>query len=332
MLKKRLNKRLLVTGGAGFIGSAFIRTILSLPEGPELVVNLDALTYAADLTKLKSVESDARYTLAVGDICNGPLIEELVRHHHIDTIVHFAAETHVDRSIEAPRLFARTNIEGTLSLLEVVRRFPAIHFHHVSTDEVYGSYASGHATEKSPYAPNSPYAASKAASDHLVRAYHTTYGLSVTLSQGSNTFGVGQHPEKLLPRMLKRALEGKPLPVYGQGTNVRDWLAVEDHAAAIWQIIEQAPSGESYNVGGNQERQNLELLEELFHILSRHTTESPDYYRALIEFVEDRPGHDLRYALSTEKIERELGWKPTIPLAEGIEKLVLAKTGLVGAL
>ncbi|NGX45001.1 MAG: dTDP-glucose 4,6-dehydratase 2 [Chlamydiae bacterium] len=332
MLKKRPNKRLLVTGGAGFIGSAFIRTILSLPEGPELVVNLDALTYAADLTKLKSVESDQRYTFAAGDICNGALIEELVRRHQIDTIVHFAAETHVDRSIDAPRLFARTNIEGTLSLLEVTRRFPAIHFHHVSTDEVYGSYASGHASEESPYAPNSPYAASKAAADHLTRAYHRTYNLSVTLSQGSNTYGLGQHPEKFLPYMLERAMQGKPLPIYGKGINVRDWLAVEDHVAAIWQILERGTNGESYSIGGGQQRQNLELLEELFVILSRYTEKSPEYYRSLIEFVEDRPGHDLRYALNTEKIKRELGWTPTLSLAEGIEKLVLSKTGLVGVL
>lgn len=310
----RMAKRLLVTGGAGFIGSCFVRHVLN-ERAVETLVNLDLLTYASNLESLRTIENDPRYHFVRGDILNSALVEELCRSHGIDAIVHFAAESHVDRSIEDPRLFVRTNVEGTLSLLDVVRRFPHIHFHHVSTDEVYGSIDEGEFNEESPYNPSSPYAASKAASDHLVRAYAHTYGISTTISHSSNNYGPYQHEEKFIPRMIAAILRSDRLPVYGTGVNVRDWLYVEDHVEAIWEIIQRGRPGETYNIASGQERRNLDLLDEIFEILSLANG------RELITFVKDRPGHDMRYAISGEKIWRELGWKPRYTLKEGLKLL-----------
>lgn len=315
-------KRILVTGGAGFIGSAFIRYSLKHIPDIEKVVNLDLLTYAANLANLSSIASDPRYLFVRGDILHGSLVEELIRQHALDAIVHFAAETHVDRSIADPRCFYRTNVEGTLSLLEVVRRFPEVHFHHISTDEVYGSATTGSFSEHSPYCPNSPYAASKAAADHFVRAYATTYGLSTTISHGSNNYGPHQYPEKFIPRMISALLKKEALPVYGQGLNVRDWIFVEDHAAAIWKILQKGRRGERYNVGGCFEVRNIDLLQLLIESFAKIKGENPQKYTPLITFVTDRPGHDFRYSLSSAKIETELGWTPRHLFHEGLEKTI----------
>ncbi len=315
-------KRILVTGGAGFIGSAFVRYVLGQKSSVEKLINLDKLTYAANLDSLASVEGDPRYVFIKGDIQNGPLVEELVRTHEIDTIVHFAAESHVDRSISDPRLFYKTNVEGTISLLEIVRRFPHIHFHHISTDEVYGSIEEGTFFEDSPYRPNSPYAASKAASDHFVRAYAKTYNLSVTLSHSSNNYGPHQYREKFIPRMIYNCLKKEQLPVYGKGINVRDWLFVEDHAEAIWLILEKGKRGEHYNVGANSEMRNIDLLKMLIERLADVQGDNLNQLQSLITHVEDRPGHDLRYSLSSKKLESDLGWEPKHPFDLGIEKTI----------
>ncbi|NGX39829.1 MAG: dTDP-glucose 4,6-dehydratase 2 [Chlamydiae bacterium] len=314
--------RLLVTGGAGFIGSAFIRYLLEKVPHIEKVVNLDLLTYAGNLDNLSSVSSDPRYAFVHGDILNSPLAEQQIRTHEIEAIVHFAAESHVDRSIENPRAFYRTNVEGTLSLLEVLRRFPDLHFHHVSTDEVYGSVEEGTFTEESLYQPNSPYAASKAASDHFVRAYANTYGLSVTLSHSSNNYGPCQFAEKFIPRMITGCLKEEPLPVYGKGINVRDWIYVEDHVEAIWLIVENGQRGQTYNIGGKKELRNIDLLKMLIKRVAHAKGHQPEKYHSLITFVEDRPGHDLRYSLQCEKIEKELGWEASHPFELGLEKTI----------
>ena len=314
-------KRILVTGGAGFIGSAFIRYGLSrLPC--ESITNLDLLTYAANLESLKSIENDSRYLFVEGDICDEELVERLCVSHQIDAIVHFAAETHVDRSIEEPTTFLYTNVAGTVSLLEVVRRHPHIHFHQVSTDEVYGSLESGCFSETSPYRPNSPYAASKASADHFVRAYAHTYGLSTTLSHCSNNYGPYQNVEKLIPLMISRCVEKKPLPIYGMGCNVRDWLFVDDHAEAVWNILEKGTRGEVYDIGGECEKKNLELVGELIACVAEATGEDVETYRSLITFVPDRPGHDLRYAIDCSKIKKELGWSPRHTFSEALKKTV----------
>jgi dTDP-glucose 4,6-dehydratase len=315
-------KRILVTGGAGFMGSAFVRYLLKKGEEIERVVTLDLLTYAGNLDHLKEVFIDSRHQFVRGDICNGPLIEELIRTHQIDAIVHFAAESHVDRSIEDPKLFYRTNVEGTVSLLEVVRRFPKVHFHQISTDEVFGSLEEGEFTEDSPYRPNSPYAASKAAADHFVRAYANTFGLSTTLSHASNNFGPCQYKEKFIPRMISHALVKQPFPIYGQGENVREWLFVEDHARAVWLILQKGKKGESYNIGGGSQWRNIDLLKLLLEKVAEIQGENPQSYQQLITFVEDRPGHDFRYALSCQKLEKEIGFIPKYPFEEGITKTV----------
>ena len=315
-------KHLLVTGGAGFIGSAFVRYLIHHVPQVQKIVNLDLLTYAGSLAHLSSVEKDPRYLFVKGDILNGPLLEELIRKHDIEAIVHFAAESHVDRSIENPRLFYKTNVEGTLSLLDVVCRFPKIHFHHVSTDEVYGSLAEGEFFEHSPYQPNSPYAASKAASDHFVRAYARTYGISVTVSHSSNNYGPHQYVEKFIPRMIYGCIKKEPLPLYGQGLNQRDWLFVEDHAEAIWMIVQKAPAGQTYNIGGRFEARNIDLLQLIIERFAKIKGENPKKYQSLITFVKDRPGHDFRYALNCEKVEKELGWKPKHPFDQGIDKTI----------
>lgn len=311
---------LLVTGGAGFIGSAFIRSLLKSCEFTGTILNYDLLTYAGSLCHLDGFHTHPRYQFVQGDILDQGCVERLLQEHAIDTIVHFAAETHVDRSIETAGPFIETNVKGTLTLLEAVRKFPHVHFHHISTDEVYGSLGtSGFFTETSPYLPNSPYAASKAASDHLVRAFARTYQLSTTVSHCSNNYGPCQNQEKLIPLMIQRCLEGKELPVYGNGRNVREWLYVDDHADAIWKIIQWGRSGETYDIGGKEEWSNLALLYLLIDLLEKRR---PGDYRSQIRFVPDRPGHDFRYAIDSRKIQMELGWQPKTSLIEGLSSTI----------
>jgi dTDP-glucose 4,6-dehydratase len=331
-----MKKRYLVTGGAGFIGSAFIRALLKSKTTCDKIVNLDLLTYAASLDNLAEIEKDSRYTFVRGDICDESLVRSLCKEHAIDTIVHFAAESHVDRSIEDPRLFYKTNIEGTICLLEVVRTIPSIHFHHISTDEVYGSIADGGCfSESSLYHPNSPYAASKAASDHFVRAYAHTYGLSTTLSHSSNNYGPCQFEEKFIPRMILHCVKREPLPVYGQGINIRDWLYVEDHVEAILSILQKGRKAETYNIGASCEKRNIDLLHLLIQELAFQTDVDVQEYHSLIQFVSDRPGHDLRYAIDSRKIREELGWTPRVDLTSGLKKTIswyLKKFSIVGCL
>ncbi|MEN9344225.1 MAG: dTDP-glucose 4,6-dehydratase [Chlamydiota bacterium] len=306
-------KRILVTGGSGFIGSAFIRYGLKNFGSCEQIVNLDSLTYAAHPDALKEVEGNSRYHFVKGDIRDEKLVEQLCSLFHIDAIMHFAAETHVDRSIVSPKLFAEVNVLGTLSLLEVVRKFPHIHFHHVSTDEVYGSLREGSFNEASCYAPSSAYSASKAASDHFVKAYGITYGISYTVSHCSNNYGPYQHTEKLIPRLIEALKRQEPLPLYGTGENVRDWLFVEDHVEALWLILEHGVKGRVYDIGGGCEKTNREvadLLMEMFGI------DVP------IVYVDDRPGHDFRYAIDSSRIREELGWAPKYTLIKGLETYV----------
>ncbi len=313
---------LLVTGGSGFIGSAFIRFLLR-SEFAGRIVNLDALTYAPNPRALDGFEQHPRYRFLHGDINNRSLVERVLLEHEIDAIVHFAAETHVDRSIASAMPFIETNVKGTLSLLEAVRLFPQVHFHHISTDEVYGALgADGAFDETSPYRPNSPYSASKAASDHLVRAYAQTYGISTTLSHCSNNYGPFQHPEKFIPLMIDRCLARKPLPVYGKGTNVRDWLHVDDHAAAIWAILQRGKRGETYDIGASAERTNLQMLSLLIELIAEETGVNALFYHGLICYVPDRLGHDFRYAINSHKIESELGWRPQVVLKEGLRRTV----------
>lgn len=317
----RFNK-ILVTGGAGFIGSAFIRYGLKTFDLPLKIVNLDLLTYAASEKNMASFREDRRHVFVKGDIRDTHLVQTLCDEHQIEAIVHFAAESHVDRSITDPQAFIDTNILGTCSLLEIVRKNPSIHFHHISTDEVYGSLENGFFSEVSPYRPNSPYAASKAASDHLVRAWAHTYNLSTTLSHCSNNYGPCQHEEKFIPLMISHCLQGKPLPVYGQGLNIRDWLYVEDHADAVWRILNHGRKGEVYDIGGKVEKRNIDLLHSLIDLVARKTSKDKLELQKLITFVEDRPGHDFRYAIDATKISRELGWQPLHSLEQGLEKTI----------
>jgi dTDP-glucose 4,6-dehydratase len=322
-------RRILVTGGAGFIGSNFIRHLLQT-QSDVFILNLDLLTYAGSLENLKELPFPDRYEFIKGDICDQPLVEDILRQHDIDAIVHFAAESHVDRSILGPGAFVQTNILGTFALLEAVRKVwlgerkansGTVRFHHISTDEVFGSLAPGDPafTETTPYSPNSPYAASKASSDHLVRAYAHTYGLPVTLSNCSNNYGPYQFPEKLIPLMILNALEGKPLPIYGDGRQIRDWLFVEDHCEAIWQVLQRGKTGESYNVGGNNQPTNLQIIDAICDILDELNPESPYHPHAhLKQFVADRPGHDRRYAMDIQKINEQLGWQPKYSLQDGL--------------
>ena len=315
-------ERLLVTGGAGFIGSAFIRFLFRQPDFEGRVVNLDLLTYASDLSLLEDL--DDRHLFVHGDIANQALVEQLLKEESIDAVIHFAAQTHVDRSIASAAPFFETNVNGTLALLETLRTVSRpIHFHHVSTDEVYGSLErSGFFHENSPYKPNSPYAASKAASDHLVRAFAHTYGISTTISHCSNNYGPGQHQEKLIPLMISQARMKRPLPLYGTGANIRDWLYVDDHADGLWRILRRGKPSETYDLGGNCERTNFELLKTLLKIISEETGESFDELISLIRFVPDRLGHDFRYAINSEKIFRELGWQPKTEFLDGLRKTV----------
>lgn len=316
----------LVTGGAGFIGGNFV---LDAVQRNIKVVNLDALTYAGNVDTLASLENDPRHVFFQGDIGDADLVERLLREHRPDAVINFAAESHVDRSIDGPAAFVQTNVVGTLTLLEKARDYwksldadgrDAFRFLHVSTDEVYGTLGeTGKFTEETPYAPNSPYSASKAASDHLVRAFHHTYGLPVLTTNCSNNYGQYQFPEKLIPLIIARALAGEPLPVYGDGRNVRDWLYVGDHCAAIRRVVEGGRVGETYNVGGDAERQNLEVVKTICRLLDERKPLSGGRAReSLITFVADRPGHDRRYAIDASKLKRELGWAPTVTFEEGI--------------
>lgn len=315
-------KKILVTGGAGFIGSSFIRTGLKTFDALEKIVNLDLLTYASNLKNISSFQNDPRHLLVQGNILDTALVESLCSTHKIEAIVHFAAESHVDRSITDPQSFINTNIVGTFSLLEVVRKNRHIHFHHISTDEVYGSTENGLFSENSPYRPNSPYAASKAASDHLVRAWAHTYDLSTTISHCSNNYGPCQHEEKFIPLMISHCMQDKSLPVYGQGLNIRDWLYVDDHADAVWHILNHGKKGEVYDIGGMEEKRNIDLLHTLIDIVAKKTSKSKERLQKLITFVADRPGHDFRYAIDPSKIAHELSWKPSHTLEQGLEKTI----------
>jgi dTDP-glucose 4,6-dehydratase len=313
----------LVTGGAGFIGSSFIRYMFQQPEFGGRIVNYDLLTYAGNLDNVAGAVDEARYRFVRADICDREALLKVCDEEAVDTIVHFAAESHVDRSILGPAAFVQTNVVGTFAVLEVIRARPALHLHHVSTDEVFGSLGeTGAFTEDSPYLPNSPYSASKAASDHLVRAYGHTYGISSTHSNCSNNYGPYQFPEKLIPLMILNMLEGKPLPVYGDGMNVRDWLYVDDHAEAIWLVLQRGRNGESYNVGGRAEWANLTLLERLIEIVAEQTGRDRGALKSLITFVKDRPGHDRRYAVDSSKIERELGFRQRHDIDSGLRETV----------
>jgi dTDP-glucose 4,6-dehydratase len=322
---------ILVTGGAGFIGSNFVLDWLA--QGDESVLNLDALTYAGNTENLKSLDGDARHVFVHGDICDRPLVERLLAAHRPRAIVHFAAESHVDRSIHGPADFIRTNVEGTFTLLEAARchwsALPAgeqgaFRFLHVSTDEVYGSLARDDPAfrENDTYEPNSPYSASKAASDHLVRAWHHTYRLPVLTTNCSNNYGPFHFPEKLIPLMIVNALAGKPLPVYGDGQQVRDWLYVKDHCSAIREVLARGRVGETYNIGGWNEKPNLEIVHAVCALLDELRPHRDGTYARLVTHVTDRPGHDRRYAIDASKIERELGWRPAETFETGLRKTV----------
>jgi dTDP-glucose 4,6-dehydratase len=314
---------ILVTGGAGFIGSNFV--LSTLKERDEPIVNLDKLTYAGSLRNLERLRDDPRHIFVQGDICDRELVRGLLKKYSPRAIVHFAAESHVDRSISGPAQFIQTNVTGTFSLLEETRLLSReIRFLHVSTDEVYGSLGPDDPafTEKTPYAPNSPYAASKAASDHLVRAYHHTYGLHTVTTNCSNNYGPRQFPEKLIPLTISNALSSKPLPVYGDGRNVRDWLYVEDHCEAVRLVLERGRVGETYNIGGGCEKHNIDVVRAICALLDEARPSKGRKYAELISFVKDRPGHDWRYAMDASKIARELGWRPRDDFASGLAKTV----------
>ncbi|AUF98394.1 dTDP-glucose 4,6-dehydratase 2 [Pseudomonas fluorescens] len=326
--------RILVTGGAGFIGSALIRHLITHTEHD--VLNLDKLTYAGNLESLQPIASNTRYEFVQADIADQPLVSAVLERFQPDAIMHLAAESHVDRSIDGPAAFIQTNIVGTYALLEATRawwsklpaaRREAFRFHHISTDEVYGDLhgVDDLFSETTPYAPSSPYSASKAASDHLVRAWQRTYGLPVLLTNCSNNYGPYHFPEKLIPLVILNALAGKPLPVYGNGQQVRDWLFVEDHARALLTVVSQGQVGETYNIGGHNEQTNLDVVRAICALLDELAPQHPagvSQYADLITFVQDRPGHDLRYAIDASKIERELGWVPAETFASGLRKTV----------
>ena len=323
---------ILVTGGAGFIGSNFV--LQWIKKTNSAVINFDLLTYAGNPLNLADLQGSPRHQLVCGDICDAELVATLLRTHRPRAIVHFAAESHVDRSISSPGAFVRTNVQGTFTLLEQARLYwtdlnevdrRGFRFLHVSTDEVYGALGPDDPafSETTPYAPNSPYAASKAASDHLVRAYHHTYGLPVLTTNCSNNYGPFQFPEKLIPLVILNALARKPLPVYGDGSNVRDWLFVEDHCAAIRAVLDRGRLGETYNIGGNSERKNIEVVEAICNLVDEFRPDAElGPRRRLITFVTDRPGHDRRYAINASKIRRELDWRPSAQFDEGLRKTV----------
>jgi len=322
-------KKILITGGAGFIGSALVRHIIN--NTADSVVNLDKLTYAGNLQSLISVSDDSRYRFEQVDICDAKEVARVFQQHQPDAVMHLAAESHVDRSITGPAEFIQTNIVGTYTLLEGARTYwntiegakkNDFRFHHISTDEVYGSLGDqGFFTEETPYEPNSPYSASKASSDHLVRAWHHTYGMPVVTTNCSNNYGPYHFPEKLIPLVILNAVNGKPLPIYGKGDNIRDWLYVEDHARALYLVMNEGKLGETYNIGGWNEKTNLEVVHTICAILDELRPQATPY-SDLITFVKDRPGHDQRYAIDASKIERELGWKPQETFETGLRKTV----------
>ncbi len=323
--------KVIVTGGAGFIGSAVIRQYISDTEHE--VVNLDALTYAGNLESLADVEQSPKYTFEHVNICDIKELERVFKQHQPDAIMHLAAESHVDRSIDGPAEFIQTNIVGTYNLLDVAKKYwdaltgekkENFRFHHVSTDEVYGDLdATGYFTEETSYEPSSPYSASKASSDHLVRAWHRTYGFPIVITNCSNNYGGYQFPEKLIPLVTLNALEGKPLPIYGKGDQIRDWLHVDDHAHALRLVLETGKIGETYNIGGHNEKTNLDVVKTICALLDKLVPDSPYIpHEALITYVTDRPGHDLRYAIDADKIANELGWIPEETFESGIEKTI----------
>jgi len=322
---------ILVTGGAGFIGANFVLDWLE--HNDESIVNLDALTYAGNLENLATISNDGRHAFVKGDICDRSLLDKVFAEYRPRAVVHFAAESHVDRSINGPAAFIKTNVEGTFALLEVARAYwmnlpeaekSAFRFHHVSTDEVYGSLAGGAPpfVETNTYEPNSPYSASKAASDHLVRAWHHTYGLPVLTTNCSNNYGPYHFPEKLIPLTIVNALAGRPLPIYGDGQQIRDWLYVKDHAAAIRTVLSRGRVGETYNIGGWNEKPNIDVVSTICAHLDEVRPDPGGSYRRLISFVTDRPGHDRRYAIDASKVERELGWRPAETFETGIRKTI----------
>ena len=328
-------KSILVTGGAGFIGSNFVPYMVE--KYPDYkIINLDKLTYAGNLDNLKECENAANYMFVKGDICDRALVEKLFIDNDIRGVVHFAAESHVDNSITGPQVFIETNVLGTFTLLDVARNYwmSAPHqfragyedcrFHHISTDEVYGALGdTGYFTEKTPYDPSSPYSSSKASSDMIVRAYHRTYGMNVTVSNCSNNYGPKQHPEKLIPKIISNALSGKDIPIYGDGKNVRDWLYVLDHCKAVDLIFHNGKSGETYNIGGHNEKNNLEIVNAICTILDDKCPQgNGKHYKDLVVFVKDRPGHDRRYAIDASKLSEQLGWKADENFASGIVKTV----------
>lgn len=328
-----MKKTIFVTGGAGFIGSALVRYLIN--ETEHNVINFDKLTYAGNLESLASVDSSDRYTFVQGDICDRKILNDVFKQHQPDYIMHLAAESHVDRSIDGPGEFIQTNITGTYELLEAARSYflsldeekkSTFRFHHISTDEVYGDLGeTGLFTEETPYEPSSPYSASKAASDHLVRAWYRTYGLPVVVTNCSNNYGPYHFPEKLIPLVILNALEGKSLPVYGDGKQVRDWLYVEDHARALYKVVSEGTIGETYNIGGFNEKQNIEVVTTICNHLNELISDKPDgisNFNDLVIFVKDRPGHDVRYAIDASKINKELGWHPQETFESGIKKTI----------
>ncbi|MGP9801375.1 dTDP-glucose 4,6-dehydratase [Rheinheimera sp. NSM] len=330
--------KFLVTGGAGFIGSALVRHIISCNDN--IVINVDKLTYAGNVNSLISISANDRYIFEHADICDAYAMQDIFAKHQPDVVMHLAAESHVDRSIDGPAAFMETNIIGTYTLLEAARNYwkalpeqrkQAFRFHHISTDEVYGDLHGTNDlfTETTPYEPSSPYSASKASSDHLVRAWHRTYGLPVIVTNCSNNYGPYHFPEKLIPLVILNALAGKPLPVYGKGNQIRDWLYVEDHARALYKVVTEGKVGETYNIGGHNEKQNIEVVLAICELMDElapmHQRGYPlnTKHSSLITYVQDRPGHDLRYAIDAGKIERELGWKPEETFESGLRKTVL---------
>lgn len=324
-------KNILITGGAGFIGSNFIRYLLT--HVPNVtIVNVDLLTYAGSLKNLENLPNADRHHFFAGNICDAELINQLLRRYHIDTLIHFAAESHVDRSITGPAAFIATNLVGTFTLLEATRHYwldeqklnqASCRFHHISTDEVYGSLTTTAPafTELHRYEPNSPYSASKAGSDHLVRAYHHTYGLPVTTTNCSNNYGPYQHTEKFIPTIIRHCLNGHSIPIYGNGSNIRDWLYVEDHCIGIWEVIKKGNIGECYNIGGNNEWRNIDLVQFICELMDDLDPQHKPHHN-LIEFVTDRAGHDWRYAINTSKIKTELNWQPQQSFTDGLHKTI----------
>lgn len=326
--------KILITGGAGFIGSALVRYLIN--DTQHSVVNVDKLTYAGNLESLTAIESNPRYAFEHADICDALKMAEILKTHQPDVMMHLAAESHVDRSIDGPAAFIETNIIGTYTLVEAARGYwqalpdakkAAFRFHHISTDEVYGDLegVDDLFTEETPYAPSSPYSASKASSDHIVRAWHRTYGLPVLVTNCSNNYGHFHFPEKLIPLVILNALEGKPLPVYGDGLQIRDWLFVDDHARALLTVVETGKIGETYNIGGHNEKPNITVVKTICALLEELKPNKPDgvsHYEDLITYVTDRPGHDLRYAIDASKIEKELGWTPAETFETGMRKTV----------